>query len=260
MSCPTPYRYRRDYGGYGRGLYNSYRPGLEVIEQDIYTNSPARDISVGYSPRERRIANFEHVEPILVNDSYDDGYSRRRVGVTVVDCWQCQERGMRCTRIGIRQVAGGISGYVTQCSRWFDGRGYGGGVSTYMRGYDGESAKVDHHLDRISETAETAEMSGGLPETPEIPEVPKTFEEDDHRSENYETATEALSYVAAESTQPLQLEVCTTRDKKKIESTRLQVQSIIEKSGNNRTWVMNIEEICRTECCRYKRTGSEGVR
>lgn len=201
-----------------------------------------------------------------MTDPYDDGYSRRRqrvseLGVTLVDCWQCQDRGMRCTRINIRQVASGIGGYVTQCSRWFDGRGYGGAVSTYMRGYDGESAKIDHdHLDRISEAAEIAEMSGGLPETPEIPELPETFEEDDHQLENYETATEALSYVAAEPSNPLQLDVCTTSDKKKVESTRLQVQSIIEKSGNNRTWVMNVEEICRTECCRYKRTGNEGVR
>jgi hypothetical protein len=126
-----------------------------------------------------------------------------------------------------------------------------------MRGYDGESARPELKLDleavepvpleAISETGELMEMSGGIAEDEEI------------RSPDHESESDSASYLAASGIVPLQLNVCTTPEKYMAEQAILEVRSIIESSGNNRTWVMNMEEICRTECCRYKRMGNEGV-
>lgn len=228
------------------------------------------------TPIERRIMNTEHIDAAVMGDprlslggrgygsyghgsygggSYGGGYGGMGVmgGYTGsylsdVECHTCITRRVTCTRSGFRQIRPGYS----ECSRWLGGGGCGSGG---MRAYDGEAASpcasvcgspYRERLDPIAETSETPEMSGGLTD-------------DDIPSSGYETARDSVSFLAADIFDSTQLDVCPTADKNKAEKTMRDVKALIDKDGNNRTWVLNIEELCRTECCRFKRTGSEGV-
>jgi hypothetical protein len=227
LYCPTPLRYRR---GYGRGVHDSYRPDLEIYDDRAYPED--RDVMVVRDTNARR-----YDDEYIFRDRYGGGHTS--IHTDRDGCTICIERRLPCSRRGLRR----IDGYGTQCVRWYRTTNRYGQSVGFMRGYDGESAKPGHKSAGGIFDNEFVELFGG------------EVEGNESQSDDYEISANSLSHIADTN----HLQTRTASNKELVARAVQEVRSIIDKSGKNRTWVLNIEDLCRTECCRYKRTGDEGV-